>query len=79
MKAECSQAMVSLIERGHIDRISLRALRRVLAALDASAFVTVNWRAGDLDRLVDEDHARLVAAVAALLRAAGWLVETEVT
>ena len=78
-KAGCSQGLVSLIERGHVDRVSLHTLRRVLGTVDARAMVTVLWRPGDLDRLLDDDHARLIAAVAALLRSAGWLVETEVT
>jgi len=41
--------------------------------------VDVRWRGAGLDRLVDEDHARLVASVAAWLRALGWLVEVEVS
>jgi hypothetical protein len=71
--------MISLVERGHLDRVSLRTVRRILAALDASVGVAVRWRAGSLDRLLDEDHALLVDRVAGLLRAGGWSVETEVT
>jgi len=71
--------MVSLVERGHLDRVSLRLIRRLLAALDASAVLEVRWRGASIDRLLDEDHARLVASVADYLRRAGWLVEVEVT
>ena len=39
----------------------------------------VSWRAGELDRLLDEDSAVVVAALAGQLRRAGWIVETEVT
>lgn len=77
--AGCSQGMVSLMERGHLDRVSLRLVRAVLAALDARAVVQVSWRAGDLDRLLDEDSAVVVAALTGRLRRGGWLVETEVT
>ncbi|HUP82820.1 MAG TPA: XRE family transcriptional regulator [Candidatus Limnocylindria bacterium] len=77
--AGCSQGMVSLIERGHIDTGSLRLLRNVLAALDARVSVQLSWRAGELDRLLDEDSVVVAAAVTSRLRAAGWLVETEVT
>jgi len=77
--AGCSQSLVSLIERGHLDRISLRRLRRVLAALDAWSSLEVRWRGPDLDRLLDARHARIVDAVAARLRMAGWTVEVEVT
>jgi transcriptional regulator with XRE-family HTH domain len=79
LKAGCSQALISLVERGHVDRVSLHALRRILGAVDARVMVAVLWRAGDLDRLLDDGHARLVAAVATVLRTADWLVETEIT
>ncbi|CAN5771042.1 hypothetical protein BH24CHL6_BH24CHL6_14070 [soil metagenome] len=71
--------MVSLVEGGHFDRVSLRVVRRILGALDASVVLVVHWRAGALDRVLDEDHAVLVGRLAGILRAAGWLVETEVT
>ena len=54
-------------------------VRRILAALDASVALEVRWRGAAIDRLLDEDHARLVAAVAEWLRDGGWLVEVEVT
>ena len=77
--AGCSQGMVSLVERGHLDRVSLRVVRRLLAALDATALIEVRWRAGALDRLLDEGHARLLGIIADRLRRTGWSVETEVT
>lgn len=77
--AGCSQGMVSLVERGHLDRVSLRVVRAIVGALDARAVVHVSWRAGELDRLLDEDSAVVVAALAGQLRRAGWIVETEVT
>jgi transcriptional regulator with XRE-family HTH domain len=77
--ANCSQGLISLVERGHLDRISLHGLRAVLSTLDARAVVQLSWRAGELDRLLDEDSAVVVAALAGHLRRAGWIVETEVT
>lgn len=77
--AGCSQNLMSLIERGHLDRISLRVLRRVFAALDATALIELRWRGAGVDRLLDEGHATLVGAVVMFLRALGWLVEIEVT
>lgn len=74
-----SQTMVSLTERGRLEQVPLRAVRRMIAALDATLVVEVRWRAGALDRLLDDDHAKLLARVAEVLRAAGWLVEIEVT
>lgn len=76
-KSRCSQRTISRAEAGHLP--ALPTLRRILAALDASLVVEVRWRAGALDRLLDEDHASLVAAVTELLAAAGWDVRVEVT
>jgi hypothetical protein len=39
----------------------------------------LNWQAEGLDRLLDQDHARLVELVTRLLRAEGWDVRAEVT
>jgi transcriptional regulator with XRE-family HTH domain len=78
-KAACSQSMISLIERGHLDGVSLRLVRGVLAVLEATLLMELRWRGAALDRLLDEDHARLVGVVAERLRRAGWSVETEIT
>jgi transcriptional regulator with XRE-family HTH domain len=78
-EAQCSQTMVSLLERGHLSSVPLPVVRRIIAALDATLVVEVRWRAGALERLLDEDHATLVERVAELLRKNGWLVELEVT
>jgi transcriptional regulator with XRE-family HTH domain len=72
-----SQSAISMIERGHGSTFSGATLRRVFAALDARWEPTVSWRAGELDRLLDEDHARLVAATVRQLIAAGWDVVPE--
>ncbi len=77
--AGCSQTLISLIERGQIDTLSLRALRQVLGALEVRSVLDLSWRGAALDRLLDEEHSRLVGAVAAYLRHLGWLVELEVT
>jgi transcriptional regulator with XRE-family HTH domain len=74
-----SQQAISLIERGHGGRLAGDTIRRVFAAVDARWEGTVTWRGGDLDRLVDADHAGLVAAIVRRLRADGWEVAIEVT
>jgi hypothetical protein len=51
------------MEHGRIDRFTLATIRRVLRALDASVSLDLRWHGrGDLDRLLDADHARLVTA-----------------
>jgi transcriptional regulator with XRE-family HTH domain len=77
--AGVSQDVVSMIERGHGGRMSLDTLIRVAAALEARLVLDVRWRAGELDRLLDQDHADLAAAVARLLGRLGWVVRLEVT
>lgn len=77
--ARVSQTLVSRIERGHLDFVSLPAIQRVLAALDARLILDVSWRGGMLDRLLDERHAALVERVTALLSASGWDVRVEVS
>lgn len=74
-----SQGLISLIERGHNGQVSSRTLDRVAGALDAEFVGMLRWRGGDLDRLLDEDHAHLLGAVAAPLARMGWLVQAEVT
>lgn len=54
-------------------------LRRICAALDAELALELRWRGGALDRLLDERHALLGAAVADILRANGWHVVPEAT
>ncbi|MGH2358559.1 MAG: hypothetical protein ACRDGJ_11225, partial [Candidatus Limnocylindria bacterium] len=54
-------------------------IERVLAALDASLDLRVRWRGGELDRLLDQDHARLLELSASRLAATGWLLRHEVS
>lgn len=41
--------------------------------------VSINWRGGALDRLLDERHALIAGEAARQMRLLGWNVETEVT
>lgn len=68
-----------MIERGRIDGMTIRTLRAVARQLDAELDVTLRWRGGDLDRLTDEGHARLVGRAARLLESRGWDVRPEVS
>jgi transcriptional regulator with XRE-family HTH domain len=63
-KARTTQSQVSLLERGHVESLSIRTLRRVAAALDVRVDLTPRWRAGDLDRLLNARHAELHELVA---------------
>jgi transcriptional regulator with XRE-family HTH domain len=78
-RARVSQGVVSLIERGHLDRVSMPALRDVLRAVDAELVLIVRWRGGELDRLLDEQHAWLGGRVTDIMTLNGWTVVPEVT
>jgi transcriptional regulator with XRE-family HTH domain len=77
--AAATQDDVSRIERGRLARMSLAKLRRVVEALDAELMVTVRWRGGEVDRLLDEGHAAVVGWALAMLERLGWEVQAEVT
>jgi transcriptional regulator with XRE-family HTH domain len=77
--ADVSQGCVSLIERGHMSSLSIRTVRTVFAAVDAGFEGHVAWRGGDLDRVLDEGHARLVSSFAETLQRLAWVTYPEVT
>ena len=77
--ARVSQTLISLVERGHGERVTGEAIRRIAAAVDARVVVELRWRGGEIDRLLDAGHAALVDAMARRLRAWGWTVHVEVT
>jgi transcriptional regulator with XRE-family HTH domain len=80
-RAGVSDETVSRIERGHIDTLSLRTLRRVASALDVRVDLIARWRAGDLDRLLNARHSALHDSVAAWFRDAfpEWELAPEVS
>ncbi|MDQ2966125.1 MAG: hypothetical protein M3R57_09790, partial [Chloroflexota bacterium] len=78
-RAGVSQDVVSRAERGQLDGMPLRHLDSIARALDAEFAVTIRWRGGDLDRLLDEGHAALGGHLVTLLSRLGWDVRPEVT
>jgi len=52
---------------------------QVLTALEAELELIVRWRGGELDRVVDEGHARLTATTIGRLEQEGWIATPEVT
>jgi transcriptional regulator with XRE-family HTH domain len=78
-RAGVSRGLISLIERGRIQEVTIRRLRRAARELDAEYVAVLRWRGGDLDRLMDEGHATLVGRTAAILSAGGWEVRIELS
>jgi transcriptional regulator with XRE-family HTH domain len=77
--AGVSQSSISKAERGHSATLSVAALRRVFAAVDAGFEGTVIWRGGGLERLLDERHAAILGVGAQLLETRDWEVVIEAT
>lgn len=78
--AGVSRAVVWRLERGALEACTVRALRRVAAALDLTVDLTGRWRGGEADRLVDAGHASLVEAVVRELEGlAPWIAAPEVS
>jgi transcriptional regulator with XRE-family HTH domain len=77
--ASCSQSEYSNLERGRIDGMSVRQLRRLFRALDAEVVITMRWRGGMVDQVLDARHAGLAEVMTRLLEASGWEVVPEVT
>jgi transcriptional regulator with XRE-family HTH domain len=74
-----SQSAVCRIERGHLDRMTLRSIRRALSALEMDLELVPRWRGGDLDRLADEGHATLMGLFGRVLEVLGWQTQAEVS
>ena len=77
--AGVSQTVVAMLELGRGRRLAIESYERVAAALDARFDLLLRWNGEALDRLLDQDHAALVEAIAVLLRVSGWEVRTEVS
>lgn len=78
-RAGVSQSTVSRVERGAWDEIQWRSIARVCEAAGLRLGVEGRWRGGELNRLLDHDHAALASAVQRRMGAAGWLTAIEVT
>ncbi len=72
-----SQRWVSEIELGRIDGVSLPILEAVTRTLGIDLRLEARWRSGEIDRLLDRDHAAIVEAVVARLRRHGWEIRLE--
>lgn len=79
VEAGVSPSAVSLIERGHADRLTISMVANVAAALGARLSVRIFWRGEGLDRLRDRQHAAIVERMIRDLKARGWTVRPEVS
>ena len=78
-EAGVSPSLVALLEGGKAERLSVRSVRRVTAALGIRLGWDAGYRGPELDRLRDRDHAAVAEWLARLLELHGWLVTAEVS
>lgn len=76
-RAGVSASLVSLLEAGHADRISLPAVRRVAKVLEVRLAWDAGFRGSELARLRDADHARASEALVRRLERLDWRVVAE--
>jgi transcriptional regulator with XRE-family HTH domain len=75
-----SATVVSRIERGRVEAVSLPALRRIAVTLDVRLDIVPRWRGGELYRMLNRRHARLEEAFSAHLHTIpGWTLRPEVS
>jgi transcriptional regulator with XRE-family HTH domain len=58
-RAGVRREVVGRLERGALGRIQLDTSRAIATALGVNLDIRARWRGGDLDRVVNEAHARL--------------------
>lgn len=75
------RTVISNIERGRLQSVSIGTILAVARALDLQVSLTARWHAGDLDRLVNGRHARLHESVARWFaeELPDWVLEPEVS
>jgi hypothetical protein len=78
--AGLSDATISRIERGHLDRLAFAALERVAGVLEIRLELVPRWRGGEVDRMLGRRHSLLHEAFARHLRAEpAWTFRPEVS
>jgi transcriptional regulator with XRE-family HTH domain len=63
-RARVSQSVVSRLERGHVDALSLPQIEAICAVLEIRVELFARWRGGDAGRLLSAAHASMHEAAA---------------
>lgn len=79
VRAGVSREMVSRLERGLIDGMTVGNLRAVSRAMRMPSIVSLGWRNPEVERLRDKRHAEIVEGMARVLLEFGWEVAPEYT
>lgn len=78
-RAGVAQSVVSAVENGRLEAVSLRAIRRVARVVGIDLELDARLPAGEAARLLDGAHAGLVELIARRLRQSSWEVVSEFT
>ena len=78
--AGVSDAVISRVERGHVDGVSVGTLRKIALSLDIRVELLPRSRSANVDRLMNALHAKLAESVVRWLGTfGGWIVRPEVS
>jgi transcriptional regulator with XRE-family HTH domain len=75
--AGITRQMVSRLERGLLDRMTVGSLRAISRAMGMPSIVSLGWRSPEVDRLRDRLHAAMVEQVVSMLAPLGWEMAPE--
>jgi transcriptional regulator with XRE-family HTH domain len=78
-RAGVSASLVGCVERGQVEGVSIRSVRKVAASLGVRLGWDAGYRGAELARLCDADHAGVADMMLRRLRHGGWLAEAEVS
>jgi len=78
-RAGVDASLISRLERGHLDRLSIATLRRIGSVLDIRLELLARWRGGELAREVNARHAAFHEQIAGHLGSVGWMLLPEVS
>ena len=67
-----SAQTVSMIERGHLDSLTVHTVRTIAAAVGIDLPFAPRGRGAQIDQLIDEEHSAMVDLVVGRLTSDGW-------
>jgi len=75
--AGITRQMISRLERGLLDGMTVGSLRAISRAMGMPSIVSLGWRSPEVDRLRDRLHAAMVEQVVSMLAPLGWEMAPE--
>lgn len=79
-RARVARTTVSDLETGHVSRLRVEAILRVIEALGGRIDFVVRWQGGELDRLLNSRHSQLHESLAQMFESlADWQIAPEVS